>query len=249
VNLTAEQERRAHATYRRLAVVDFPEDLRLGLNLGFYRTFAVPAIARILTGTGKMTGRPKARAKATGAVMYTLIEHGLDHPTGRETVAVLNRLHAHLPVGDEEFVYVLAAFCVAPLRWIDARSWRSTTEAEKDAAFDFYAGLAQRMGIKGVPGSYTALATWMDEFEERRFAYTAEGRALLDATRGLLADRFPRLLATPVRAASDALLDERLLVAFGVEPPPSAVRGLVGAALRWRASRLRRRHRHRRPNR
>lgn len=248
MNLTAEQERRAHSVYRRLALVDFPADLRLGLNLGFYRTFAVPRIARVLTGTGKMTGRPTARAKATGEVMYTLIEHGFDHPAGRETVALLNRLHAHLPVGDEEFVYVLAAFCIAPLRWVDAHGWRATTCAEKEAAYVFYAGLAHRMSIKGVPDSFGALASWMDDFEERHFAVTADGRALMDATRGLLTDRFPRLLAPLVRAASDALLDARLLAAFGAEPPLPVVRGLVRAALRLRAHQLRRRHR-RRPSR
>ncbi|MEU6083812.1 oxygenase MpaB family protein [Streptomyces sp. NPDC047108] len=241
---TPEEERRAHAAYRRMALVDFPDDLRLGLNLGFYRTFAVPSIARVLHGTGRMTGRPKARAKATGEVMYALIEHGPDHPTGLETVALLNRIHARLPVGDEEFVYVLAAFCVAPLRWIDAHGPRPTTTAEKDAAYGFYACLARRMAIKPVPGSYAELASWMDGFEDRTFAVTPEGRALLEATRGLLADRFPAPLAGVVRAASDTLLDERLRRAFGVAAPPRALRVLVAAGLRLRARRMRRRHGH-----
>ncbi|MFG2194229.1 oxygenase MpaB family protein [Streptomyces sp. NPDC048639] len=236
---TPEEERRAHATYRRMALVDFPEDLMLGLNLGFYRTFAVPSIARVLHGTGRMTGRPKARAKATGEVMYALIEHGFDDPTGLETVALLNRIHARLPVGDEEFVYVLAAFCVAPLRWIDAHGPRPTTSAEKAAAYGFYAGLAQRMAIKPLPHSYQELAFWMDRFEERTFAVTPEGRALLNATRGLLADRFPAPLAGLVRTASDTLLDDRLRTAFGVTAPPRALRALVAAGLRYRARRLR----------
>ncbi|MGO4424383.1 DUF2236 domain-containing protein, partial [Streptomyces sp. MCAF7] len=117
-------EEQAQVTYRRLALVDFPEDLRLGLNLAFYRTFAVPTIAKVLVGTGKMTRNPRVRAKATGELMYTLIEHGLDSSAGREAVVTLNQLHSGLPVGEEEFVYVLAAFCVAPVRWIDRRSWR-----------------------------------------------------------------------------------------------------------------------------
>jgi hypothetical protein len=224
----------AHAVYRSLAG-EFPGDLRLGLNLGFYRTFAVPRIAAVLAGTGKMTARPKERAKATGVLMFTLIERGLDGPEGQQAVATLNRLHARLPVGNDEFVYVLAAFCVTPVRWIDAHGWRRTTRAEKDAACSFYKGLAERMSIDAVPESFDALADWMDDFERRTFAVTAEGRALWAATRGLLADRVPRPLAPLVRSATNALLDDRLRQALTTPRPAAAVRALLAGALAARA--------------
>ncbi|MFJ9588666.1 oxygenase MpaB family protein [Streptomyces acidicola] len=223
--------------------MDFPDDLKLGLNLGFYRTFAVPAIARVLVGTGKMMSRPKVRAKATGTMMYTLIDNGFHSPAGRETVAALNQLHARLPVGNDEFVYVLATFCVTPLRWIDEHGWRHTTTEEKAAAHGFFLGLAQRMGIQGVPDSYSALARWMDDFEERQFAVTEEGRALLEATRGLLSDRFPKLAAPVVRVATDALIDARLRAALGASDRSVVIRWLVTTALRLRAAHLRHQHR------
>ncbi|MEU5109552.1 MULTISPECIES: oxygenase MpaB family protein [unclassified Streptomyces] len=236
-------EEQAQVAYRRLALVDFPEDLRLGLNLGFYRTFAVPTIAKVLVGTGKMTRNPRARAKATGELMYTLIEHGLDSSAGREAVVALNRLHSGLPVGEEEFVYVLAAFCVAPVRWIDRRGWRATTTDEKNAAYGFYAGLAERMHINLLPRSYSELASWMDTFEEQHFAVTGEGQALMDATRCLLAARFPSPVAPLVRLGADTLLDERLRAGVGAARPPAVIRGLVTVALWARAGRLRRRNR------
>jgi hypothetical protein len=236
-------EEQAQIAYRRLALADFSEDLRLGLNLAFYRTFAVPAIAKVLVGTGKMTRNPKARAKATGELMYTLIEHGLDSSAGREAVAALNRLHDGLPVGEEEFVYVLAAFCVVPVRWIDRRGWRATTIAEKDASYGFYAGLAERMHINLLPRSHSELASWMEEYEERNFAVTGEGQALMDATWCLLAARFPSPVAPLVRLGADALLDERLRAGVGAARPPAIIRALVAAALRVRAGRLRRRKR------
>ncbi|MGY0064146.1 oxygenase MpaB family protein [Streptomyces sp. LZ34] len=238
-NPAKRSEEQAQIAYRRLALVDFSEDLRLGLNLAFYRTFAVPTIAKVLVGTGKMTSNPRARAKATGELMYMLIEHGLDSSAGRETVAALNRLHGGLPVGEAEFVYVLAAFCVAPVRWIDSHSWRATTIAEKDASYGFYAGLAERMHINLPPRSYSELASWMEEYEERNFAVTGEGQALMDATRCLLAARFPSLVAPLVRLGADALLDERLRAGVGVARPPAVIRGLVGAALWVRAGRMR----------
>lgn len=207
----------------------------MGLNLGFYRTFAVPGIARVLNGTGRMIERPRERAKATGALMYTLIEHGLDTPEGVSAVTVLNTLHAHLPVGDAEFVYVLAAFCTAPLRHIDRYGWRQVTPAEREAAHVFYAGLARRMGMAGVPGSYAALEAWMHDFEVDTFETTAEGRALMEATRGILASRLPRVLAPLAGVAADALFDARLLAAFGRRPAPSAVRWVMRRGLARRS--------------
>ncbi|MBU3870197.1 hypothetical protein KN815_40980 [Streptomyces sp. 4503] len=48
----------------------FVQDLKMGLNLGFCRTFAVPEIARVLTATGRMTRHTRVRAKPTGELMY-----------------------------------------------------------------------------------------------------------------------------------------------------------------------------------
>ncbi|MCD9145991.1 oxygenase MpaB family protein [Streptomyces albireticuli] len=225
----------AHAVYRAMARGELGNDLRLGLNLGFYRTFAVPGIARVLAGTGKMTTRPKARAKATGALIYTLIDHGPHHPAGARAVTTLNHLHAGLPAGDDEFVYVLAAFCVAPIHWIDAHGRRPTTPQEKTSAHAFYADLGQRMNLPPIPGSFDDLEAWMDAYEQRHFAVTPEGRALMRATRNLLTDRFPRALAPLVHAGTNTLFDTRFLEAIGASPPTWPVRALVRAALRVRA--------------
>ncbi|WP_329459867.1 oxygenase MpaB family protein [Streptomyces sp. NBC_01497] len=236
-------EAAAHEVYRQLALLDFPEEVRMGLNLGFYRTFAVPGIATVLTTTGKMIERPKERAKATGALMYSLIENGLDTPEGTSAVARLTALHAHLPVDEAEFVYVLGAFCTAPLEYIDRYGWRPVTPAEREAAYVFYAGLGRRMGIAGVPGSYAALEAWMSDFEVRTFETTTEGRALLEATSGLLASRLPRVLAPLARRAADTLFDERLLTAFGRRPAPGVARWAMrrGLASRSRILHARRR--------
>ncbi|MFD5391339.1 hypothetical protein ACFWMG_41775 [Streptomyces sp. NPDC127074] len=62
--------RQAEEIYRRMAFDTFAQDLKMGLNLGFCRTFAVPEIARVLTATGRMTRHTRVRAKATGELMY-----------------------------------------------------------------------------------------------------------------------------------------------------------------------------------
>ncbi|WP_424890163.1 oxygenase MpaB family protein [Streptomyces sp. XH2] len=232
----------AESTYRSLAFHDFSEDLALGLNIGFYRTFAVPEIAQVLVSTGKMTQRTELRAKATGQMMYLLFRDGLDSARGAETVAALNRIHARWHISNDVFLYVLACFDIAPMRWCDAYGWRPTTQDEKEASHTFYRALADRMGIRGVPPTWGEFATWMDHFEQVRFTATSDAAALWAATRDLLTNRFPSSLGPFIRAAADALLDEPLRHAFGSPRPPAPVRTLVSGGMRLRARRIRRSH-------
>lgn len=229
---------RAESVYRRLAFNDFSEDLAFGLNIGFYRSFAVPEIAQLLVSTRKMTGQTELRAKATGQMMYRLFRDGLDSELGTQTVAALNRIHARWPITNDEFLYVLACFDVAPMRWCDTYAWRPTTAKEKDASHVFYLALADRMGIQKVPPTWDGFAAWMDRYEQSRFCHTAEAAELWAATRGILTNRFPTVLGPLVRAAADALLDEPLRCAFGARRPPALVRALAAGGMRLRARRI-----------
>lgn len=72
-----------HRIYRRLALYDFADDLKLGLNLAFYRSFGIPAIGAVLGNTGEVAHRAQKRADDTGLLLYELIYHGPAHPRGR----------------------------------------------------------------------------------------------------------------------------------------------------------------------
>ncbi|WP_086015833.1 oxygenase MpaB family protein [Streptomyces himastatinicus] len=232
----------AEETYRRMAYDTFARDLKMGFNLGFCRTFAVPEIARVLASTGRMTQHTRVRAKATGAMMYGLFEHGLDSERGAETIAALGKLHAPFAIGDDAFRYVLACFDLAPMRWCAAHAWRAPTDAERAASHTLYLGLAERLGISEVPATWREFETWTQAYERAHFATTPEGRELWQATRGMLADRVPGVLGPLAGAAADSLLDDLARDAFGAPRPPALVRGATRAALRARAWRGRRAH-------
>ncbi|PBC78445.1 uncharacterized protein DUF2236 [Streptomyces sp. TLI_235] len=232
----------ARDPYAHLVLAVMPEESRVGLTLGFVRTFAVPEIAAVLHGTGQVTGQPKVRAKATGAAMFTLIGCGPDSPEGREVVAGLRRVHDRPGITPELMHYVLACFTICPLRFMDEHGGRRPTPPERDAAYAFHRELAAALGLPEPPGGDLAgTEAWMREVERDRFAPTPQARALWASARGLLASRLPGPLAplTPVLAA--ALLDEPLRRALGVRRPPAAVRAAVTAALRLRARTARRR--------
>lgn len=226
-----------HRAYARLVLESMPEESRIGLTLGFVRTFGIPDIARVLHGTGRMTAEPRARAKATGEAMFTLIGQGTDGAEGRRVVGMLRRVHDRPDITAELMRYVLACFTVVPLRFIESHGYRGVTDEERDAAYLFHGALSDALGLPGPPcGGLGVVESWMRGYESARFAPSEEGHALWQATsRGLLAARLPAPLAVFAPAVAASLLDRPLRTALRVRRPPAPVRALVTYALRARA--------------
>lgn len=228
--------------YQLTVLCDFPTDARVGLNLAFYRVFAIPGIANLLVRTGEMLGRPAKRGYDTGLVMYELITHGFDHPRGREMVRLLNRVHRPWPITDEDYRYVIAAFTVVPLRWIEKRGWRPLLPAEREASATFYRELGHRMNIPDLPADYAAAAALLDAYEARNMAPSPAGEQLMDTTQQLIVRKLPPRLQRLGPTVTSALLDDPLLTqALGLPPPPRGARTVVDLAytLRNTAIRLR----------
>lgn len=234
--------RGAHHAYARLVLETMPEESRVGLTLGFVRTFGIPDIARVLYGTGRMTGEPRGRAKATGVAMFALIGQGVDSAEGRRIVDGLRRVHDRPDITPELMRYVLACFTVCPLRFIDAHGHRAVTDEERDAAYTFHRSLADALGLPEPPdGRLATVDGWMSAYESRHFAPSEAGRALWEATSaGLLAARLPAPLARLAPAVAASLLDQPLRTALGVRRAAAPVRVLVTRALRIRARSRRR---------
>ncbi|MER8182720.1 oxygenase MpaB family protein [Kitasatospora sp. NPDC094015] len=224
--------------YARLVLERSPEEARIGLTLGFVRTFAVPEIAAVLHATGRMTGLPKARAKATGAAMFALIEHGPQSAPGARIVAELRRVHERPGITPELMHYVLACFTVSPLRFLAAYGPRPPAAEERAAAYAFHQGLARALGLPPATGhGLPELERWTGEFERERFGPSAAGRELWAATSGLLASRLPGPAARLAPTVAAVLLDDPVRAALGVRRPAAPVRALVAGALRLRARR------------
>ncbi|WP_217400547.1 oxygenase MpaB family protein [Catellatospora tritici] len=230
-----------HAVYRHLALREFGADLRLGLNLAFYRTFAVPAIARLLLDTGELTERTRKRADDTGLFMYELIAHGPDHPRGRQVIAALNRIHRVYDITPDEYRYVLGTFVFIPTRWIDRYGPRRLRADERAATWHFYREVGRLMNIRDLPDTWAEFEDWFNAYERANFGHDEAATRLIDATRDILASRFPRPLRRFAAAAADALLDEPVRRALGVPKPNPAVRVTVhlllrssGRVRRWR---------------
>ncbi|GAA4606949.1 hypothetical protein BJY16_006081 [Actinoplanes octamycinicus] len=221
--------------YRQMLLVEFPFDMKLGLNLGFNRSFSTPAVAAVLAGTGELTERAQKRRDDTGLLMYEMILHGFDHPRGRAAVRRINQIHRpYRDMPAAEYRYVLACCVVIPLRWLDRYAWRRPCCHERRATFRFYAELGRRMGVTGIPDTLPELESWFDTYDAEHLVPNAPAAAIERATRVLL--------VTPgglKDALLSALYDDRLRAATGVPEPSWPIRAAVHLGLRGRALALR----------
>jgi hypothetical protein len=221
----------AERVYHRLALLDLVQDVRIGLQLAFYRTFAVPRIARLLVDTGEIHAQPHKRSIDTGLFMYELIEAGFDSPRGRDVVRGLNRMHQRWHIRQEDYRYVLLCLMVVPTRWVNSYAPRDLTVEEIQATVVFYRELGRRMNIADLPETYVAAETVFDDYEARNVGYSDAGRTLMYETRGVMAEQLPWLLKRGAPLFTRLVLDDYVADAVGVRRAPPGTR-VAGRAVR-----------------
>jgi hypothetical protein len=229
-------KRDAHKIYRTMILVDFGGwDALMGLQLAFYSTYGVPAIAALLDQAGELIARPRKRALDTALLMLELVDHGFSHPRGQQVVQRLQRIHGRYQIANADYLYVLSALMVVPTRWLQRYGWRKLSWQEPAATYWFYRELGHQLGIQDIPPSYHAVAQWFDAFERDQLRLTPASRRLMRASRALLVGRFPPPLAPVAGALADVLLYDRLRGAVGIGAPPRPIRAAFHLALRMRA--------------
>jgi ER-bound oxygenase mpaB/B'/Rubber oxygenase, catalytic domain len=221
------------------ACFEFPFDVTRALELAFFRTFAVPSIARLLGSTGEFEARARKRYDDTDLLISTFTERGHSGRAGRAAIRRMNQIHSRFAIANEDFLYVLSTMVMEPIRWNARYGWRRVTEAERLATFHFWREVGALMAIREIPATLEELERFNVEFERERFAYTDEGHRVARAMVAMFVGKIPGL---PLRLGArgvHALLDEPLLDALGLPRPTSVERRAAQAALRARARAVR----------
>ena len=221
------------------ASLEFPWDTQRSLELAFYRTYAVPAIATLLDSTGEFTARPQKRYDDTQILISAFCEFGFDHDLGRRAIKRMNGIHRRFAIANEDFLYVLSTMVFEPIRWNARFGWRPLLHAEKLATFYFWREVGHRMAITDIPERYEELEQFNVAFERERFAYTDAGHRVAVATREMFLDWFPGVPHALGRPLIHTLLDEPLLDALGFPHPPPRLRRIAEAAVRARSRAVR----------
>lgn len=218
-----------------LACYDFPWDMTRSLEVALFRTFCVPSISALLDRTGEFQARAQQRYDDTDILISELLEWGYDSDRGRKALRRINQQHGRFEIPNEEFLYVLSTFIYEPIRWNEQFGWRVMSEKERLGLFHFWREVGHRMGIRNIPREYAEFEGFNQRYESMHFRYTVSnhrvGRAVLD----LFCGWFPALLKPLVRGSIVALLDDRVIEAFGFDRSPDFLRTLVRRSLRVRA--------------
>lgn len=213
---------------------EFPWDVQQALSFALFRTYAVPTIGNLLARTDEFTGRTQKRHDDTVLVLETVLDRGLEEPEGRAAIRRMNQMHGSYDISNDDMLYVLCTFVVAPVRWIEEFGWRPLTEPEKVATVRYYSRLGRLMGIRGMPDDLAGYERLMDTYEAAHFAHDPGARAVADSTLDLFTTFYPRPLRRATRTFAIALLDPPLRRAFGYDDPPRWVQHLSRRALRLR---------------
>jgi mpaB/rubber oxygenase-like protein len=228
----------AVADHSRIVYLDtcfeFPWDTTRSLELALFRTFAVPSIAELLDRTGEFGRAAQKRYDDTDLILSTIVEAGYDSEAGKRAIRQMNRIHARFEIANDDFLYVLSSFVFEPIRWNARFGWRPLIEVEKLATFEFWGEVGRRMAIRELPAGYAELKRFNEEYERDRFRRTEATERVGRAARGMFLSWFPGLPTRFGAQAIYALMDERLLDAFGFPHPPRVLRTAVEASLRAR---------------
>ncbi|MEP6909689.1 MAG: oxygenase MpaB family protein [Actinomycetota bacterium] len=227
------------ADHQRIVYLDtcfeFPWDTTRSLELALFRTFASPSVSALLDSTGEFSRAAQKRYDDTDLILSTIVEAGYDSEEGKRAIRQMNGIHARFQIASEDFLYVLSSFVFEPIRWNARFGWRPLIEIEKLATFEYWREVGRRMAIKEIPESYDDFERFNEEYEQRNFRRTDEAGRVGLATRDMFLAWFPGLPKRFGSQAIYALMDDRLLDAFGFPRPPRAVRALVERSLRVRA--------------
>ena len=220
---------------------EFPFDITRALEFALFRTFASNTISVLLDRTGEFIERSQKRYDDTDIIVSEMVEHGYDSERGRAALRRMNQLHGRFEITNEDFLYVLSTFVFEPIRWTARFGWRSMIAAEQLATFHFWREVGRRMNIQDLPTSIEAFEQYNVSYEREHFRYAESNRRVAEAVRDMF---IGWLLPKPLRRlgepAVNALMDDRLLDAFGFARPSPLMRRLVEGGLRARGRVIRR---------
>jgi ER-bound oxygenase mpaB/B'/Rubber oxygenase, catalytic domain len=215
---------------------DFPFDTTRALEFALFRTFCAPRISALLDRTGEFSKRAQKRYDDTDIIVSELLEWGYDSERGKRALQRLNQLHGRFAIANEDFLYVLSTFIFEPIRWNEQFGWRLLCEQERLGYFYFWREVGRRMNIREIPADYNVFERFNRDYEKQHYRFTEANRRVGIATRELFVSWFPSIVSPLVRSAIHALLDDRLIEAFGFPRPSPLMRWLVPGALRLRAT-------------
>ncbi|MFN8286069.1 MAG: oxygenase MpaB family protein [Chitinophagales bacterium] len=230
----------AEKDYREIAHLSFevryatPIFTHALFSVAFARQAAVPSIAKVLYrgGKGGIITNPYKRNNDTLLFFGEFFKHG-DTGPGLEAVQLLNFIHSHFPITNEQNLYTIATLMCEPIRMSYFLTGKSMfTPKEERAAFLFWRRMGELMGITNMPEDEKKMYEWYIRFEQENFAYSMEGEAVVKSLADEFAARwYPSFMKKMGVQVYHSLFDDLLRNALNVKKAPFLPRESVRAFL------------------
>lgn len=214
---------------------DFPFDTTRALEFALFRTFCIPSISALLDRTGEFSERSQKRYDDTDIIVSELLEWGYDSERGKRALRRLNQLHGRFTIANQDFLYVLSTFVFEPIRWNARFGWRLLCEQERLGYFYFWREVGKRMNIRDIPEDYDVFELFNKDYERQHYRFSQANQRVGSAMRELFVRWFPGFLSPVVRSGIYALLEDRLIEAFGFPQPSPLMRWFMPGVLRLRS--------------
>lgn len=191
-------------------------------SVAFARQAAVPSIAKVLyrNGKGGIITNTRKRNNDTLIFFGEFYKHG-DSGQGRKAIELLNFIHSHFNITNNENLYTLATIVCEPRRMGMFLANRDLfTKKEFRALYNFWKQLCTLMNIHSIPAGEEELYLWYEEFEKQQYGYSDEGKKIVEALANEFAERwYPSFMRYHGTQYYYSLFDDHLLQTLQIKKP------------------------------
>ena len=220
-----------YSRFKQAVLYELGAGMFQGFMSAYFRTFAIPQIARELERSGETKRSPEKRATDTGIAIYEILVDGHDGPRGQRMIDLLRRVHRGVRGSSEDYQHVLASLLVTPARHLRRYGPRPLTPEELEEGRLFYSELGKRIGTVGLPDTYDSWERFVVDYEDEHAASTEEARQLLASSLPVFRQKLPAPIRFLAPQAMSALLwDAPVVRALDLPKPNLAGRLLIKRA-------------------
>ena len=143
--------------------------------MGFFKTFAIPSIARLLCATGEFRRDTVKRIEDTDLLTREFCENPLESARGEAALRRLNAIHGQYRISNSDYLYVLSVFVLEPSEWHEKFEWRAMHPNEIEARCNYWLAVGRGMGRRLASGrGCTNRFSWVGTSPSRKSNATAK---------------------------------------------------------------------------
>ncbi|WP_280304329.1 oxygenase MpaB family protein [Nocardia abscessus] len=216
-----------------LFTMDFGNMLMIQMITGNMITFAAPSMSKVHEVSREVETDTEKRSIDTALFHHVVAEHGFDPGPGREAAKMVNDMHRHYDIVQEDYLAVAADNTLTPIRLADKFGWRRVTPNERLAMRVVRSREARMFGShKPLPDTLAEVEDLYENYLNEKVYYYPYNEQVARAFLKWMPSIFPAKLGRPLVWLLLAQVDPRQLRACGLKTPGKLRSALSDALMR-----------------